>query len=65
MFLSIFIPLFSIEDKIFAINENLRSLKDELSDVMLEYNYLSSTDKLNQYQIQYFDNNMYIFIVLS
>ena len=47
-----------IEDKIFAINENLRSLKDELSDVMLEYNYLSSPEKIIQYQSQYFENEL-------
>ena len=47
-----------IEDKIFAINENLRSLKNELSDVMLEYNYLSSPEKIIQYQSQYFENEL-------
>ena len=39
-----------IEDKIFTINENVRSLKVKLSDVMLEYNYLSSPEKLIQFQ---------------
>ena len=47
-----------IEDKIFAINENLRSLKNELSDVMLEYNYLSSPERIIQYQSQYFENEL-------
>jgi heme-binding NEAT domain protein len=45
-----------IEDKIFTINENVRSLKAEHSDVMLEYNYLSSPAKLIQHQEQYFEN---------
>ena len=47
-----------IEDEIFGLNENIRSLKIELSDVLLEYNYLSSPDKLLQYQSQYFENDL-------
>ena len=47
-----------IEDKIFMVNENIRPLKLELGDVLLEYNYLSSPDKLNQYQNQYFEKNL-------
>jgi len=47
-----------IEDKIFVINENIRPLKLELGDVLLEYNYLSSPEKLTQYQTQYFEKNL-------
>ena len=47
-----------IEDKIFMVNENIRPLKSELGDVLLEYNYLSSPDKLTQYQNQYFENDL-------
>ena len=47
-----------IEDKIFMVNENIRPLKSELGDVLLEYNYLSSPDKLTQYQSQYFEKNL-------
>ena len=47
-----------IEDKIFMVNENIRPLKLELGDVLLEYNYLSSPDKLSQYQNQYFEKNL-------
>jgi|TARA_B100001094_G_scaffold267732_1_gene271165 hypothetical protein len=47
-----------IEDKIFMVNENIRPLKLELGDVLLEYNYLSSPDKLTQYQAQYFEKNL-------
>ena len=47
-----------IEDKIFIINENIRSLKADLSDIILEYNYLSSPEKLSQYQHRYFENNL-------
>ena len=47
-----------IEDKIFMVNENIRPLKSELSDELLEYNYLSSADKLIQYQARYFEKNL-------
>ena len=47
-----------IEDKIFIVNENIRPLKLELGDVLLEYNYLSSPDKLTQYQTQYFEKDL-------
>ena len=47
-----------IEDKIFMIKENIRPLKFELGDVLLEYNYLSSPDKLTQYQTQYFQKDL-------
>ena len=46
------------EDKIFNLKENIRSLKAEFGDVMLEYNYLSSPEKLIQYQSQYFENEL-------
>ena len=47
-----------IEDKIFMANENIRPLKLELGDVLLEFNYLSSPDKLTQYQTQYFEKDL-------
>ena len=47
-----------IEDKIFIISENIRPLKSELDDELLEYNYLSAPDKLIQYQTQYFEKNL-------
>jgi cell division protein FtsL len=47
-----------IEEEIFAINENIGSLNLKLGDVLLEYNYLSSPEKLLQYQSQYFENNL-------
>ena len=47
-----------IEDKIFAINENIKVLNVHLGDVLLEYNYLSSPKKLLQYQSQYFENDL-------
>ena len=47
-----------IEDQTFSLNENIRTLKSELGDLMLEYNYLSSPNKLIEYQIQYFENDL-------
>ena len=45
----------NIEDQIFAVNENIRLLNFQLGDVLLEHNYLSSPDKLLQYQMQFFE----------
>ena len=47
-----------IEDKIFMVSENIRPLKSELGDMLLEYNYLSSPDKLTEYQTQYFEKDL-------
>jgi len=47
-----------IEDKIFILNGNISSLKSELGDVLLEYNYLSSPKKLIAYQSKYFENDL-------
>ena len=47
-----------IEDKIFVVSENIRPLKSKLGDELLEYNYLSSPDKLIQYQTQFFEKNL-------
>ena len=47
-----------IEDQIFAINESIRPLKSELEDVLLEFSYLSSPEKLIQYQTQYFEKDL-------
>ena len=47
-----------IEDEIFTIKENIRILKSELENVSLEYDYLSSADKLLEYQSLYFENDL-------
>ena len=47
-----------IEDSIFIVNENIKPLKSEYGDVLLEYNYLSSPNKLIQYQKQYFERDL-------
>jgi hypothetical protein len=47
-----------IEDEIFLINENIRPLKLKFGNVLLEYNYLSSPDKLTEYQTRYFEKEL-------
>mgnify|MGYP000188450856 FL=1 len=47
-----------IEDKIFVLKENIRHLKTELSEALLEYNFLTSPEKLTQYQNQYFEKDL-------
>ena len=47
-----------IEDKIFTINENLRNLQYEFETLKLEYEYLSSSEKLLDYQKLYFDQEL-------
>ena len=47
-----------IEDEIFTVKENIRVLKSEFENVSLEYDYLSSADKLLEYQSLYFENDL-------
>ena len=47
-----------IEDEIFAVKESLKNYKNELSDTRLEFEYLSSTEKLLQYQTQFFEKDL-------
>ncbi|MDA9643725.1 cell division protein FtsL [Candidatus Pelagibacter sp.] len=47
-----------IEDKIFTMRENLRVLNSELENILLEHDYLSSAEKLLEYQSLYFENEL-------
>ena len=47
-----------IEDEIFTVNENIRVLKSEFENELLEYDYLSSAEKLLEYQFQYFEDEL-------
>ena len=47
-----------IEDEIFTVKENIRILKTELENVSLEYDYLSSSERLLEYQSQYFEDEL-------
>ena len=44
-----------IENKIFSAKENIRALNDKYEFVLLEYNFLSSPEKLLEYQSKYFE----------
>ena len=47
-----------IEDEIFTVKENLRVFENELGNTRLEFEYLSSTEKLLEYQSKYFENDL-------
>ena len=47
-----------IEDEIFTVKENIRVLKSEFENVSLEYDYLSSAERLLEYQSQYFEDEL-------
>ena len=47
-----------IEDKIFAYKESVRILKSDLENIQLEYDYLSSAEKLLEYQSLYFEDQL-------
>ena len=47
-----------IEDKIFAYKESVRLLNSDLENIQLEYDYLSSAEKLLEYQSLYFEDQL-------
>ena len=47
-----------LDEEIFVKKENIRSLKNEYENIKLEYDYLSSTEKLFEFQRLYFDNEI-------
>ena len=47
-----------IEDEILTVKESLSDLKNELGDTKLEYEYLSSAEKLLEYQSMYFEQDL-------
>ena len=47
-----------IEDKIFAYKESVRLLKSDLENIQLEYDYLSSAEKLLGFQSLYFEDQL-------
>jgi len=46
------------EDKIFTVRENLRILNSEFEKIKLEHDYLSSAEKLLEYQFLYFEDEL-------
>ena len=47
-----------IDDEIFTKEESLRDLKKDLEKIKLEYEFLSSAERLIQYQELYFDDQL-------
>ena len=47
-----------IEDSIFLVKENLRVLNSDYENILLEHNYLSSAEKLLEYQALYFEDEL-------
>ena len=47
-----------IEKEIYNVKENLRILEQKYELVLLDYNYLSSPQKLMEYQFRYFENDL-------
>ena len=48
-----------IEDEIFSKNENLRRLNKEFEKTKLEFDFLSSAEKLIEYKNLYFENELF------
>ena len=47
-----------IDEDIFVLEENLRILKDELGNLKLEFEFLSSSERLLNFQKSYFDDEL-------
>ena len=47
-----------IEKQIYNTKENLRILEQKYEMVLLDFNYLSSPEKLMEYQSRYFENEL-------
>ena len=45
-----------IDDQIFTIKENIRGFKKDFENIKLEYDYLSSAERLNEFQVMYFED---------
>ena len=47
-----------VDDAIFVLEENIRGLKKDFENIKLEHDYLSSTEKLLEFQNLYFDDEL-------
>ena len=47
-----------IDDEIFLVKENIKDLKKDYEKVKLEHEYLSSAEKLLEFQNLYFENEL-------
>ena len=48
----------NIDAKIFNLKDEIRLLNEKYELVLLDYNFLSSPKKLNEYQKKYFENDL-------
>ncbi len=48
-----------IDDEIFVLKENIRSLDKDFENIRLEHDYLSSAEKLVEFQNLYFDDKLF------
>ena len=67
IFLILFLILFTamvknstkrIDDEIFTTKEKIRDLKKDFENIKLEHDYLSSAEKLLEFQVMYFDDEL-------
>ena len=47
-----------LDEKIYSVEENIFFLEDRFKDSKLEFDYLSSSQKLLEYQKLYFENSL-------
>ena len=47
-----------IDEEIFVLKENLRSLKNEFENIKLEFEFLSSSERLLDFQQLYFEDQL-------
>ena len=47
-----------IDEEIFVLKENLRSLKNEFENIKLEFEFLSSSERLLDFQKFYFEDQL-------
>ena len=47
-----------LDDKIYSLRENIFFLENRFKDSKLEFDYLSSSEKLLEYQKLYFENSL-------
>ena len=47
-----------LDDQIYSISENILFLENRQKDTKLEFDYLSSSEKLLEYQKLYFENSL-------
>jgi hypothetical protein len=48
----------SLEDQVFNVNENIRVLRDKYELILLDYSFLTTPNKLIEYQLKYFENDL-------